>query len=444
MKVIHCLSYFLPNKCAGTEVYTWALCKNLQAEGVEAEVIIPNYGKTDSSTYFYDGIKVFQFAEPTIQDRAVIMGRKIPEGLILFKEYLAQEKPNVVHFHELAAGSGMGLYHILAAKELGIKVIMTFHLANYTCKTGTLVYMGEKLCDGKIEIKKCSRCYLDYRGKNALNSVLSPVSSVLYNLKINSTLWNNKLGTALGTPFIIKKVKTDFNHLIDLCDKVVVLTDWYKKILLLNNISEKKISIIKQGLPAIGIENFTANNNQNFKQLKLIFVGRISEFKGVHLILDAIELINSDRVKLDIYGSDPNDDYSIRNINRMEEIKGVEWKGSIPTEDVVSKMREYDALLLASTFSEMSPLVIQEAFAAKIPVIASNVYGNAEQISNEINGWLFNFNDAVDLKVKLQMLLDNPDLIEKAKESIPVVKSFNEVAIEYKKLYEEILSVNNK
>lgn len=48
---------------------------------------------------------------------------------------------------------------------------------------------------------------------------------------------------------------------------------------------------------------------------------------------------------------------------------------------------------LCSTFSEMSPLVIQEAFAARLPVIASNVYGNAEQITHGENGLLFNFND---------------------------------------------------
>jgi glycosyltransferase involved in cell wall biosynthesis len=90
----------------------------------------------------------------------------------------------------------------------------------------------------------------------------------------------------------------------------------------------------------------------------------------------------------------------------------------------------------------MSPLVIQEAYAARIPVIASNVYGNAEQINDGINGWLFKFNDAEDLRQKLQMIIENPNMIKEAKKSIPEVRSFSDVAEDYKRLYEDVLRIN--
>ena len=45
MKVFQVLNHFLPQQTAGTEVYTWALSKQLQQKGVEVEIIIPHYGQ---------------------------------------------------------------------------------------------------------------------------------------------------------------------------------------------------------------------------------------------------------------------------------------------------------------------------------------------------------------------------------------------------------------
>ena len=144
MKVFQVLNHFLPGQTAGTEVYTWALSKQLQQRGCIVEVIIPHYGQQDSVRYEYDGLKVFQYAEPSIVDRSLIMGIRKPEGLVAFESYLKQEMPDVVHFHEIAGSNGITLHHVAAAKRLGAKVLMTFHLAGYTCKTGTLVYKEKK------------------------------------------------------------------------------------------------------------------------------------------------------------------------------------------------------------------------------------------------------------------------------------------------------------
>ena len=113
--------------------------------------------------------------------------------------------------------------------------------------------------------------------------------------------------------------------------------------------------------------------------------------------------------------------------------------GVIEPSYMVSTLTNYHLLCLPSVICEMSPLVIQEAFAAGVPVLASNVYGNAEQITDGENGWLFKFNDVNDLKNKLQQLINDPLLIEKASLHIAPVKSFDTVADEHEKLYKEIV-----
>ena len=88
----------------------------------------------------------------------------------------------------------------------------------------------------------------------------------------------------------------------------------------------------------------------------------------------------------------------------------------------------------------MSPLVIQEAFAAGLPVIASNVYGNAEQITHGINGLLFNFNDPQDLLKQLRRCLDEKDLLQSVSKNIKPPRSFDEVGKEHMLLYKTLLN----
>ncbi|MES1226474.1 MAG: glycosyltransferase, partial [Bacteroidota bacterium] len=120
--------------------------------------------------------------------------------------------------------------------------------------------------------------------------------------------------------------------------------------------------------------------------------------------------------------------------------KNIHWKGELPNEDVVKTMQQYDALCLCSTFSEMSPLVIREAFAAGIPVIASDVYGNAEQIEHGKNGLLFQFKNTASLKRQLLHCINDPAMLENMKMNIMQPRDFSEAGAEYYNLYQTILS----
>ena len=78
MKIVHVIPFFLPDTVAGTEIYCWSLCKYLQGQGMEVEVVIPGYGLTATAEYEYDGIRVVKYAEPTEQTRLHIAGLAAP------------------------------------------------------------------------------------------------------------------------------------------------------------------------------------------------------------------------------------------------------------------------------------------------------------------------------------------------------------------------------
>ena len=88
----------------------------------------------------------------------------------------------------------------------------------------------------------------------------------------------------------------------------------------------------------------------------------------------------------------------------------------------------------------MSPLVIQEAFAAGIPVLASNVYGNSEQIIDNKNGILFKYNDVKSLLSKLNRLIMEPELKYDLAKNIDPPLIFKQVGRVYVQLNEELLN----
>jgi glycosyltransferase involved in cell wall biosynthesis len=438
MKVIQVLNHFLPNQTAGTEIYTWALSKELLSSGIEVKVLIPNYGERNSFEYNYDGIFVHQYPEPSIVDRDLMMGFREPEGLVWFSNFLELERPDIVHFHELAGSNGIGLAHVREAKRKGMKVVMTFHLSGNSCRTGTLMYKGKHLCSGKISDVKCSICYLKKRGLFLGAPIVSGVSKLFDELKINSSKWGNKLGTLLGSVNQINSLRHNLHELIDLCDQVVSLTYWYQNVLKLNGIDLNKITLIQQGLPTKGQQLDIVKRKSNC--LKLMFLGRVSHFKGLHLLIDAIEKIPEDEVELTIFGNSDGTGYENDLREKTKHKLNIIWAGNLRQEMVLFEMNRHDLLCLCSTFSEMSPLVIQEARAARLPIIASNVYGNKEQLENGAGGVLFEMNNVNSLKGQILKILSNRDLLEQYKKQIELPNSFKELGKKYINIYHKILT----
>jgi glycosyltransferase involved in cell wall biosynthesis len=435
MKIIQVLNHFLPDQTAGTEVYTWALSKELKHKGIDVKVVIPNYGDSHDNEYIYDGLRVYQFAEPTIVDRSLIMGFREPDGLSSFIAYLKKEKPHIVHFHELVGSNGIGLAHVRAAKKCGAKVIMTLHLAGYTCSTGTLMYKGTIPCDGKISDFKCSTCYLHNKGLKNTSYLLAGASIILNRLNIDPSKWGNPIGTGLGIANLTVRLRNNLNELIELCDQIVCISKWYQKVLFLNNIDTRKITFIGQGLPIQNTSFFV--NIEKSSCLRLMFLGRITPIKGLHLLIDALAFFKETEFELSIFGNSDGTNYESSLREKTKDKSNINWRGSLSQDKVQEQMRAHDLLCLCSTVCEMSPLVIQEAREAELAVLVSNVYGNKEQLNEGATGLLFEINNIESLKNQLSKLVENRNLLNEMKSKILSPRNFTLVGDEYIKLYEK-------
>jgi glycosyltransferase involved in cell wall biosynthesis len=94
-------------------------------------------------------------------------------------------------------------------------------------------------------------------------------------------------------------------------------------------------------------------------------------------------------------------------------LTGVEWLGQQPKQQILALMKEARFLVLPSTWYEVFPLVIVEAYATGLPVIASNMGGMSSLIDHGRTGLHFRPGDAENLAEQVEWALAHPTQLER-------------------------------
>jgi glycosyltransferase involved in cell wall biosynthesis len=93
--------------------------------------------------------------------------------------------------------------------------------------------------------------------------------------------------------------------------------------------------------------------------------------------------------------------------------------GQYAHDDLPRLMAEVDWVVVPSRWWENSPLVIQEAFLHKRPVICSNIGGMAEKVTDGVDGLHFRAGDPRSLARVLERATTSPALWESLRAGIP-------------------------
>jgi len=297
-----------------------------------------------------------------------------------------------------------------------------------------------ELCDGLIKESRCTECCYKtlFKVPKLLAKPLTRFSIATDKAGISDKLTDGKIKTVLAVPSTIRRTKNDLDELVRNVDQLISLSNWYKKILIENEVPENKLTVLPPALVTVSKIINHKKKQDGGLPVRMVFIGRIQATKGIHLIIEALHAFSPSQVQIDLYGRPEPTDYYRQCVSDSKGMSHIAWKGELNREEVVSRLAQYDIFCLASTFSEMSPLVIQEAFAAGIPVVASRVYGNMEQIQDGINGLLFDGN-IKSFVAALQKLVNDPALITRLASAITVPLMFSEVAGKYESLYHQFL-----
>lgn len=155
------------------------------------------------------------------------------------------------------------------------------------------------------------------------------------------------------------------------------------------------------------------------ESIQLLFVGRLRVEKGVLVLLKALDLLVNEQgwmnsgapaLHLNIFG-DGDEAYisELRAFLREKHLtQAVTFHGNVPQNELIGHYDSSDILLVPSLWQEPFGLVLVEAMARGLPVIASNVGGPTEILTHEKNGLLIEPDDERALASAIRHLLENP------------------------------------
>jgi glycosyltransferase involved in cell wall biosynthesis len=99
-----------------------------------------------------------------------------------------------------------------------------------------------------------------------------------------------------------------------------------------------------------------------------------------------------------------------------------------------------DVLAVPSLWLENSPLVIHEAYAAGVPVVAARIGGMPGLVHDGWNGLLYDPRSPGALAEALRGLVSRPERLAEFASRLPAVKSIADDAREWEATYLEILA----
>jgi len=122
--------------------------------------------------------------------------------------------------------------------------------------------------------------------------------------------------------------------------------------------------------------------------------------KGLEVLLEALAILRRQQLAIRLLAVGPFEtteyEREVRErIARLDLQEAVRWTGF--TSDVATELARMDLLVLPSLFGEGLPMVLLEALAAGVPVVASRVEGVPDAIDDGVTGVLAQPGDSVDL-----------------------------------------------
>lgn len=203
-----------------------------------------------------------------------------------------------------------------------------------------------------------------------------------------------------------------------------------------------RIRLVYNGIPdqvAAGTVDIRGELSLSEGAFLVACVGALESRKGQGTLLGAVGRL-PDRAHLLLVGEGPEEGAYRERVSREGLGERIHFLGF--RDDVSGIMRAIDMLAVPSTL-EATPYVILEAMAAGLPVVANNLYGIPELVSDRVTGLLVEPGDESMLAAVISGIMEQPDLAERmgkaARERYEKLFTLERSALETVNVYRELL-----
>jgi glycosyltransferase involved in cell wall biosynthesis len=201
-----------------------------------------------------------------------------------------------------------------------------------------------------------------------------------------------------------------FTKIISLGDVVFVLSEEHHRSFFKNYIDPKKLIVLENFIDKREFENNIKN-----KEMEFLYVGRLSEKKGFYHLVQAISMVQEQAPGLIIHvlGEFENETFKAKVLSKIESkgINAFKFYGAMTGQKKLDYFKKNSIFLFPSYF-ENSPIVLKEAIAAKMAIIASDIIENKNILNPFSCKLYFKAKDSADLAAQILHLYQNPDVVK--------------------------------
>jgi glycosyltransferase involved in cell wall biosynthesis len=452
MKILYTTHQFLPDYAAGTEILTYSTAKEISRRGHEVCIFTgyPVKGAVEAShafdRYEYDGISVDRFFH---SNTSSIRPRNPMEAEYnnlfyadFFRRRIQELKPDLVHFYHLQrlSASAIGV-----CMELGIPTLFTATDFWLVCPTNQLLLPDRSLCLGPDKgMVNCVRHLAAISQAQRIRSILERLPDWLVAVFIRgvkcAALWPEKQYGPLVRALVARPayMKKRMNQI----DRVFGATRFMEKMLLRSGLEAGRIRHVPFGIDHTHITRVSAKGTE--KHLRIGFIGTLYHHKGAHLLLEAVRSLPADMpLKVKIYGDlEQFPEYARILRSAAGNDHRIEFCGTFLNPGIGEIFYGLDVLVIPSLWYENTPLVLYSAQAARVPVVATDLGGLNEVITDGENGFLFERGDVKGLSDIIRMLCNDRSVVKRLSDHAGQPKSIPSYVDELERIYDD--GINNR
>jgi len=360
---------FPPVSVGGTEIYTLNLAQELSRRGHNVFVFYRHDGTTvgqgEMAWEERDGFRAcrvsrafdLKSAPPVAQFLDTFFNPDIERA---FLRFLDEVRPDIVHFQHVMLLS----YRLIGlAKRRGLPALLTLHDYWFICSNSQLIWPDARVCRGKALGLNCARCALA-RIRSPFTQPLRPLVAAFFQVRDS----------------LVRQAALEAHRLI--APSRFLIQQYVQA-----GFPSERFVYLENGIDVERIQRYPRRPSADGR-VRFTYLGSLAWQKGVHVVVEAFRGIPAERAVLRIYG-DPTvfPEYTVH-LHQLADPTNTFFEGMVPNEEVGRVLADTDVVVVPSLWYENSPVVIQEAFAAGVPVIASRLGALAEKVRDGVDGWL--------------------------------------------------------
>lgn len=224
------------------------------------------------------------------------------------------------------------------------------------------------------------------------------------------------------------------------CDRVIAVSDFVARLALAMGVTPERLKTQRIACEHRGLAKPRQRADGT---LRLVFLGFNNYYKGLHMLVDALALLEPEmraRIHLGAFGPGCP---AIR--ERAEAIRprllGLDLRGQYTPDEIPTLLSERDVGVVPSVWWDNGPQTLIEMQNAGLPVLGANLGGIPDLIRHGVNGLLFRGNDRGDASVQIGRLLTEPGLIDRLRRGVTPGQAPREHARDVVDLYAETLEL---